>query len=205
MSWCPALSEPPGRVHRWLVWPLGVSSSFPPFHPFWSLFVWDLGTLVSVGGLRGSEPPMERAELQSGQGWGKQLWIGTLSSEPPPAIFRSFPAFLEPTLQEVDGTFLVVQENHSGMGPSGSIAGQDPALSHSPSPPQQPPEKGLQPSGMKFSPALGGFLLCLAKTPSADVDPILSPSLPGCVMVGKSHDLSELNFFTCRMVSTVSA
>lgn len=58
---------------------------------------------------------------------------------------------------------------------------------------------------MKFSPALGGFLLCLAKTPSADVDLILSPSLPGCVMVGKSHDLSELNFFTCRMVSTVSA
>lgn len=135
---------------------------------------------------------------------------GALCSEPPPAIFRNFPAFLEPTLQEVDGTCLVVQENHSGMGPSGSIAGQDPALSHSPSSPQQPPEKGLQPSwdhlpGMKFSPTVGGFLLCLAKTPSADADLILSPSLPGCVMVGKSHDLSELNSFTCRAVNTVSA
>ena len=79
MSWCPALSEPPSRVHRWLVWPLGVSSSFPPFNPFWSLFFWDLGTLVSVGGLRGSEPPMERAELQSGQASvGQQLDIRIL-------------------------------------------------------------------------------------------------------------------------------
>ena len=125
MSWCPALSEPPGRVHRWLVWPLGVSSSFPLFNPFWSVFFWHLGTLVSVGGLRGSEPPMERAELQSGQGWGRQLWM-------------------------CDGTCLVVQENHSGMGPSGSIAGQDPALSHSPSPPQQPPERGSSLPGTIF-------------------------------------------------------
>lgn len=46
---------------------------------------------------------------------------------------------------------------------------------------------------MKFSPTVGEFLLCLAKTPSAYVDLILSPSLPGCVTVGKSHDLSELN------------
>lgn len=123
MSWCPALSKRPDRVHRWLVWPLGVSSSFPPFNPFWSLFFWDLGTLVSVGGLRESEPPMERAELQSGQGLGRQLWMGTLCLEPPPAIFRSFPAFLKPILQEIDETCLVVQENHSGMELLGSIVG----------------------------------------------------------------------------------
>ena len=157
--------------------------------------------------VRASQEGIRAAEWP---GLGEAALDGALCSEPPPAIFRNFPAFLEPTLQEVDGTCLVVQENHSGMGPSGSIAGQDPALSHSPSSPQQPPEKGLQPSwdhlpGMKFSPTVGGFLLCLAKTPSADADLILSPSLPGCVMVGKSHDLSELNSFTCRAVNTVSA
>lgn len=70
MSWCPALPKPPDSVYRLLVWPLGLSSSPPPFNPLQSLFFWDLGTLVTVGGLRRSEPPIERAELQSGQGWG---------------------------------------------------------------------------------------------------------------------------------------
>ena len=75
MSWCPALSKPPDRVHRWLLWPLGVSSSSPLFNPFWSLFFWDLGTLVSVGGLRWSEPSREGSELHSSQGWGRQPWM----------------------------------------------------------------------------------------------------------------------------------
>ena len=76
MSCCPALSKPPDRVYHLLVWPLGVSSSSPPFNPLQSLFFWNLGTLVTVGGLRRSEPPIERAELQSGQGWGWRPWMG---------------------------------------------------------------------------------------------------------------------------------
>lgn len=75
MSWCPALSKRPDRVHRWLVWPL-VSSSFP--HLILSgPFFWDLGTLVSVGGLRES-PGAPHGESRAAEWPGLgEAWMGT--------------------------------------------------------------------------------------------------------------------------------
>ena len=93
MSWCPALSKRPDRVHRWLVWPLGVSSSFPPFNPFWSLLFWDLGTLVSVGGLRGVRAPHGESRAAEWPGLGEAALDGYLVLRAPPSHFQELPSF----------------------------------------------------------------------------------------------------------------